>query len=102
MKQTKLRRRRVLRYSILYFAMFILFAALIAGPLVAGKFIMPTLESTLKFGKMVLVQPDVNQDNTRNSTMTGTGRPSYSGAYTPTTVAAKRPAETAGTNDRLF
>ncbi|CAP64563.1 uncharacterized protein PODANS_5_8380 [Podospora anserina S mat+] len=102
MKQTKLRRRRVLRYSILYFTMFILFAALIAGPLVAGKFIMPTLEKTLKFGDMVLLQPDVNQDNTRNSTMTGTGRPSYSGAYTPTTVAAKRPAETAGTNDRLF
>lgn len=36
-KQTKLRKRRVIRYSVLYFALFVVFIGLIAGPLVAGK-----------------------------------------------------------------
>jgi 1,3-beta-glucan synthase len=36
MKQSKLRRRRVWRYSILYFVLLIVFLALLVGPIVAS------------------------------------------------------------------
>ncbi|RDI84026.1 hypothetical protein Vi05172_g6061 [Venturia inaequalis] len=39
LKQSKLRKRRVIRFAILYFVMLVLFIALIVGPLVAGKYI---------------------------------------------------------------
>lgn len=38
LKQTKLRKRRVVRYAILYFCMFVLFFALIVGPAIAAKY----------------------------------------------------------------
>jgi len=38
MKQSKLRKRRVWRFAVLYFLLFVLFVALIAGPIVAGKY----------------------------------------------------------------
>jgi 1,3-beta-glucan synthase len=38
MKQNRLRKRIVRRYATLYFAIFIIFCALIVGPLVAGNF----------------------------------------------------------------
>lgn len=38
MKQNRLRKRIVRRYATLYFAIFVIFCALIVGPLVAGKF----------------------------------------------------------------
>lgn len=37
LKQSKLRRRRVIRYSILYFVMLILFVLLLAGPLIVRR-----------------------------------------------------------------
>lgn len=38
MKQNRLRKRIVRRYATLYFAIFVIFCALIVGPLVAGNF----------------------------------------------------------------
>lgn len=95
MKQTKLRRRRVIRYAILYFVMLVIFAALIAGPLVAGKFIPKSLWDSMNI--MDLLQPTgLDHDDTRGNTPTGTKAPGYSGVYTPsttfTTKAAKRTA----------
>ncbi|KAL1962973.1 hypothetical protein VTN77DRAFT_8819 [Rasamsonia byssochlamydoides] len=57
LKQSKLRRRRVIRYSILYFAMLILFIVLIAAPLVARNLNLPQFNIPMQ-----LMQP-INQDN---------------------------------------
>lgn len=38
MKQSKLRKRRVWRFAVMYFALFVVFVALIVGPIVAGKY----------------------------------------------------------------
>lgn len=78
MKQSKLRRRRVVRYAILYFVLLILFVALIAGPIVAGKFL--DLKSFGKQIPMNLMQPNQNateRNNTLGEKKTGTGRPNY-------------------------
>lgn len=61
MKQTKLRRKRVFRYAVLYFILLIVFVGLIVAPTVAGPMIgeevFPEALSDFK-----LVQPS-NQDN---------------------------------------
>lgn len=78
MKQSKLRRRRVIRYAILYFVLLIVFVALIAGPIVAGKFL--DLKSFGKQIPMQLMQPDQNateRNNTLKDKKTGTGRAGY-------------------------
>jgi 1,3-beta-glucan synthase len=80
LKQSKLRRRRVIRYAILYFVLLVVFLALIVGPIVAGKHI-PA--STFKDVPMNLMQP-AHQDNddTRGRTETGTKSPGYTGIGT--------------------
>lgn len=68
LKQTKLRKRRVLRYSILYFSMLFFFVALIVGPLVAGPMIkLPDLP-----GGLDLMQPSGLNRNDTHATETGT------------------------------
>jgi len=67
LKQTKLRKRRVVRYAILYFVILIIFAALIAGPIVAGKFL-----SSLPSIPMELLQPTGLNNNDTSSSQTGT------------------------------
>ncbi|XP_044717612.1 1,3-beta-glucan synthase component domain-containing protein [Hirsutella rhossiliensis] len=88
MKQSKLRRRRVIRFAILYFTLLALFIGLIAGPIVAGRQIP---EKTLRqignsaslSGKFQLMQPNaLNKDNTNGTQETGTGKPGYSGLST--------------------
>lgn len=88
MKQSKLRKRRVWRFAVLYFAMFILFVALIVGPIVAGKYIPTSVSSSIPFE---LYQP-TGQDNndTRGSTPTGTG--AVGGAAATAAATAKRMA----------
>lgn len=89
MKQSKLRRRRVVRYAVLYFALFVVFAGLIAGPLVIGKLeIFPEgLYGDLSSDSMFnLAQPTgLTSDDTNNSVETGWKADSYTGIYTPTT-----------------
>src|SRR5688572_13670392 len=82
MKQSKLRRRRVIRFAILYYAMLVLFLALVIGPAVAGDKIMPSMPSMLEPGSELmgfyLVQPyDYNNTDTNSTQLTGTGRPGY-------------------------
>jgi 1,3-beta-glucan synthase len=94
MKQSKLRRRRVIRYSILYFFMLVVFVGLIVGPVIAGKFIPSDIGDSL-MPSLKLFQPN-NQDNddTQGDTPTGTGRPDYDGVGTRT-----RTADTATSTD---
>ncbi|KAI9738197.1 MAG: 1,3-beta-D-glucan synthase [Cirrosporium novae-zelandiae] len=66
-RQTRLRRRRVIRYSILYFTMFIVFVALIVGPIVASKFL--TLNLSIP---MELLQPTGIDNNDTSNANTGT------------------------------
>ena len=87
MKQSKLRKRRVWRYAILYFALLILFMALLIGPIVAGsKILTDSLTSNIP---MELYQPvGLNNNDTRNRTETGTGAVS-TGASSTASSAAK-------------
>lgn len=66
LKQTKLRKRRVVRYAILYFVLLVVFLALIIGPIVAGK--------QLKFNldlPMELLQPTGYTNNDTSASVTG-------------------------------
>jgi 1,3-beta-glucan synthase len=86
MKQSKLRRRRVIRFAILYYVMLVLFLALIVGPAVAGDQILPLLPEQLEPGQELiggfrLMQPwNQSNDDTNSTSLTGTGRPGYSTA----------------------
>jgi 1,3-beta-glucan synthase len=67
LKQTKLRKRRVVRYAILYFFLLVVFLCLIVGPVVAG--------SKLKLGiklPMEILQPTGYNNNDTTATTTGT------------------------------
>jgi 1,3-beta-glucan synthase len=66
LKQTKLRRRRVIRYAILYFVILVLFIALIAGPIVAGKYLKLGMEIPME-----LLQPVGLNNNDTAETVTG-------------------------------
>ncbi|ORY60728.1 1,3-beta-glucan synthase component-domain-containing protein [Pseudomassariella vexata] len=86
MKQSKLRRRRVFRYAVLYFVMLVVFVGLIVGPIVAGSKVPSSLTSSIP---MNLLQPTgQDNDNTRNDTSTGTGAADYSGVGTKATATA--------------
>lgn len=87
MKQSKLRRRRVIRFAILYYAMFVLFLALVIGPSVAGNMVpMDSLQDMLGGLGFRLVQPNgQDNDNTNGTSLTGTGNPDYTGVYNPST-----------------
>ncbi|KAF2175059.1 glycosyltransferase family 48 protein [Zopfia rhizophila CBS 207.26] len=84
LKQTKLRKRRVIRYAILYFLILVIFAALIAGPIVAGKFLksLPTIP-------MELLQPTGLNNNDTSASITGS-RLNGAGGDTPVETAAAR------------
>jgi 1,3-beta-glucan synthase len=79
LKQSKLRKRRVIRYAILYFVMLVVFVALIAAPLVVRR-----LKINLPSIPMNLLQP-VNQDNNDTSSiLTGSDLPGNMKAGNPT------------------
>lgn len=108
MKQSKLRRRRVVRYAILYFTLLALFIGLIAGPIVAGHKIpdktLQAIGKSASLGRFQLMQPNaLNRDNTNGTQETGTGRPDYTGAFTRSTTrsGASEATPTAGGNNRI-
>jgi 1,3-beta-glucan synthase len=69
LKQTKLRKRRVVRYAILYFVLLVVFLALIVGPIIVGeKFTLPTLPTL----PMDILQPTGYNNNDTAATATGT------------------------------
>jgi 1,3-beta-glucan synthase len=85
LKQTKLRKRRVIRYSILYFFLFFIFIALIVGPVIAG----PKINITPPGGFIEqLFQPTGMNNNDTASTHTGSLLNGAGGAVGGATGAA--------------
>jgi 1,3-beta-glucan synthase len=94
MKQSRLRKRRVWRFAILYFVLLIVALALIVGPIVAGKQVLT--DSLIKSIPMDLYQPnDLNNNDTRGRNATGTGAKSSDGSDAAQTSGA-------GAKVRLF
>jgi len=77
LKQTKLRKRRVVRFAILYFTLFVLFMVLLIAPAVIGN--LGLLDSTFEglYGNkfMYLMQPSNWNNNDTTSSKTGSGLP---------------------------
>jgi len=82
LKQSKLRKRRVVRYAILFFTMLILFIVLIVGPIIASKFLktLPSIPDNL-------LQPTGLDNNDTTSSHTGTAEANAAAA---TTALVKR------------
>lgn len=79
MKQSKLRRRRVIRFAILYFTLLLVFVGLIAGPIAyknnvatATKFLDKYNTKDGVFANFRLIQPDLGKNNTLGKNATGT------------------------------
>lgn len=70
LKQSKLRKRRVIRYSILYFTLLVVFIALIVAPLVIRR-----LNLDIEFTTMDLRQPLDSNNNDTAPTLTGSHLP---------------------------
>lgn len=66
LKQSKLRKRRVIRYAILYFVLLVVFLALIVGPIVAGKQIKLKIDLPME-----LLQPTGYSNNDTSASVTG-------------------------------
>lgn len=66
LKQSRLRKRRVIRFAILYFAMFILFLVLMIGPVIVRNFISFNLSIPLE-----LMQPTGQNNNDTSASATG-------------------------------
>lgn len=66
LKQTKLRKRRVVRYAILYFVLLVVFLAIIVGPIVAGKQLKLDVNVPME-----LLQPTGFSNNDTTNTPTG-------------------------------
>ncbi|KPM42807.1 1,3-beta-glucan synthase component FKS1 [Neonectria ditissima] len=82
MKQTKLRQRRIIRWTIVYFLMLVVFLGLIIGPAVAGKYVPSSVMGLFEdLAGLHLLQPSgLDRNNTNGTQQTGTGMPSYTGA----------------------
>ncbi|KAH7029328.1 beta-1,3-glucan synthase catalytic subunit [Microdochium trichocladiopsis] len=106
MKQSKLRRRRVIRFSILYFVMLVVFLALLIAPAVLtelklfdpNKTLGPTVNKLLS-GATLMQPVGLNSDDTRNSSATGTDAATYSKGKTSTKANNKRAIVTGSMND---
>ncbi|KAH8595173.1 1,3-beta-glucan synthase component-domain-containing protein [Bisporella sp. PMI_857] len=91
LKQSKLRKRRVWRYAVLYFVLLVVFLALIVGPLVAGKKILT--DSLIQDIPMALFQPtkwtnnDTSNRNASSSSTSRTTRPTTSSSSRKTAAA---------------
>jgi 1,3-beta-glucan synthase len=105
MKQSKLRRKRVFRYAILYFIMLVVFVGLIVGPIVGGGSVSNSVKGLLPTSLHLMQPNDLNNDDTRQNTPTGPGSEGYTGHFTPTPTAtgAAGPTQSAASNKiRLF
>ena len=77
LKQSKLRRRRVIRFSILYFTMLVLFIVLFFGPLIIRRFLFTDEQMSLNLLDGEFIQPTGQDNNDTTSEETGTGSPNY-------------------------
>jgi len=99
MKQSKLRKRRVWRYAVLYFTLLVLFVALLAGPIVAGKYVLK--DSLISQIPQDLFQPiGLDRNDTRNRTETGTNAGAQASATGGSRAGASSGADAA--RIRLF
>jgi len=99
MKQSKLRKRRVWRYAMLYFLLLVIFLALLVGPIFIGK---SNLDLSQKLSTPISnwIQPSgLNNNDTLNRTETGTGCKTCSGAASTSGSSATGGA---GARVRLF
>ncbi len=95
MKQTKLRRRRVIRYAILYFVLLVVILALIIGPAVAGKYI-PTFNLSLLSDNHLVQPTGLDNDDTQGRNATGTGAVPYTGVLASAMSASAAAAKATG------
>ena len=101
MKQTKLRRRRVIRYAILYLVLLVVFVAIMVGPGVAGKHLNISWPDLLT--KEGLIQPTgLNNDDTEGRKPTGTGKVPYTGVLASQIASEKAAKATAAAADRMM
>lgn len=85
LKQSKLRKRRVVRYAIMFFSLFVLFLVLIVGPIVASKYI------KVNFTTMQLNQPsDWKNNDTLGFSVTGTAAAGGAAATASVSSGLKR------------
>jgi 1,3-beta-glucan synthase len=85
MKQSKLRKRRVWRYAVLYFLLLVVFLALVVGPIVAATNITSGTSSIFSNPKntLYLLQPvGLNNNDTQGTNQTGTGAPGRGASQT--------------------
>lgn len=68
LKQSKLRKRRVVRYAILYFFLLVVFLALIVGPIIVGSKFKFKLPMTLP---LEILQPTGYNNNDTTTSTTG-------------------------------
>lgn len=103
LKQTKLRKRRVVRYAILYFFLLFVFLILIVGPVIVGQKFKFDFPMTLP---MEILQPTGYNNNDTTTSVTGacvngmkcpewnpageTGAAGTGGGAAATTAAARR------------
>jgi len=100
MKQSKLRRKRVFRYAVLYFVMLVVFVGLIVGPLVAGKFVPSSVTRSL--GSTNLLQPTgLDNNNTNGRKETGTGAAGYSGVLKASMTSSAASSKQTSNNNKL-
>lgn len=101
LKQTKLRKRRVVRYAILYFVLLVVFLAIIVGPIVAGKQLKLDVNVPME-----LLQPTGFSNN--DTTNTPTGKcvqgvcPEYQGGEAANTGSGDSAAATSDAAARRF
>jgi len=96
MKQTKLRRRRVVRYAILYFILLVVILALIVAPAVAGKYVPDSIMNLSILKSTDLMQPiDAEHDDTWGNKPTGTGAKPYTGVLASYLSSSARAAASA-------
>ncbi|KAK8022637.1 1-3-beta-glucan synthase component gls1 protein [Apiospora rasikravindrae] len=77
LKQSKLRRRRVIRFAILFFTLFFIFLALIIGPAVLHSIVDQKFWGNFKSIPDGFLQPFNQTHNNTIEQETGTGRPGY-------------------------
>ncbi|KAL6411619.1 1,3-beta-glucan synthase [Ilyonectria robusta] len=103
-KQSKLRQRRIIRWTIIYFVMLVLFLGLIIAPALAGKYLPSSVMTIFEdLAGLHLLQPKGQDRNNTNGTQaTGTGMPGYTGAGFVSSTATGGSAATASGKIRLF
>lgn len=89
LKQSRLRKRRVIRYAILYFIMLIVFLVLFVGPVIARHYIHGL--SSIPYN---LLQPTGQDNNDTLSFQTGSALIGGGGSSSNPTSAAAAPAAT--------